>query len=274
MVSKFLLLNSFDRSGSTLISKALEQHPKVENLFNPFNATVFRRKFMDVWPSPESAESEIEGKRLLSLLLKGDFKNPSFKSKVYLEHSSTFELKESLYIMKTTNFQMKTSWFIQEYPVIPYYALIRNPLDILTSLVRNDFHTQWYGGWAYKELVSCVQNNPAFNIPLNLLKLEDEIEQMAAIIGVLNNEMLKCLPQSNIIKYEDIIQDPNKELNLLLEKYNFSKFDFSSSFSNSVNSSGKAFDGKRHSKEIFSSKQIEKYISIFKSAGNQGYVLK
>ena len=73
---------------------------------------------MEVWPTTDSVGSEIKGKKLISLLINGDLKNQCFNSKVYLENSSTFEIKESLYILKTTNFHTKTSWFLNEYPCL------------------------------------------------------------------------------------------------------------------------------------------------------------
>lgn len=273
MSYKFILLNSFDRSGSTLISKALAKHPKIENLFNPLNATIFRREFMNVWNPNIQSESQTQGKNMIDTVLRGDINKHTIKSRVFFPNSSTTSLeKGALHIIKTTNFHTKIKWFKFQYPNIPYWGLLRSPIGILASLVRNNFHNEWYGGWAFDSLLKNIEDFDISSCAKKEIKtLTDPIEQMAAIIGCLNHEMYNNLDKSFIIKYEDVIENPNNILNKFCNIFGLSNFDFEPFFRNTVNASGKPYTGEKEYLKLFSKTQIDRYNNIFNLIGDLGY---
>lgn len=270
--SKFVLLNSFDRSGSTLLCYVLSQHPEMETLFNPFNSSVFRQEFMSYWDQFDSSELQDEGRRLVNNVLQGDF--ATIKSRVFFNNSSTLSLSEdSVHVIKTTNFHLKLDWFRRNFEAIPIFALIRNPLGILCSLVRNAFHTEWYGGWAFNSLGTFIRDSNVYSNQEKsiLLAAKGEVEQMAVVIGVLNAEMLKRIPSEFIIRYENLLSNTNEELYRFATFLGLSQFDFSPFVQETVNSSGKQFEGGAIYRKFFSQDEIERFVGLFNVCGNLGY---
>ena len=262
--NKFILINSFDRSGSSMLQRILSYHPQIEVLFNPFNSTIFRDEILNYW-KPSYINNE--AKLLIDDVFTGNFSSERIKSHWFKNNIVDFD-KEKFYVVKTNNFHFKLDWLKANFPELDFYALFRNPLDILISLHKNNFIEEWYSGWAFKELHYFFEN-PKINIHFNhevINYLKTDISKMFFLILVSHAVILEQTHTSNRITYESILGDVNAILNSIITKKGLIEFDFSPYIDVDYNLIGESFDAPKINKlDYFEDQQNDALISIFES---------
>lgn len=269
----FILINSFDRSGSSFTAKLLAKHPKIECLFQPFNGSIFRREMYKVW---DKDFESLDGKELFDAVLNGNFNDGTIKSHWFFKHSTCTNLsKDKLHLIKTTNLHFKIKWILNNYPNVETWALIRNPLGILASLVRNGQHEAWYGGSTFNEILNVYKQLDFYDEKIyhKMMETSDSVEQMAYIISILNTKMLKDTPEKHVLKYENLLENANTEFSKLLVGENIPGFDFSLFVGEDFNIIGKKFEGFNKHIKSFPKEKLKKYTEIFQYFDGVGYSL-
>ena len=257
-----------------MFAKLTAMHPSVETLFQPLNSSVFRREMFSYW-TPGSIHPE--GRTLMDSVFSGNWDDSVIKSHWFFAHSTNLEFDpDKIYLIKTTNAHLKFGWLKNQYPYLKLVALLRNPLGILSSLIRNKLIEEWYSPLMVEE---CFEKYGVSN-PENEYKIEkirqvarmDHLLNVVGMIGILNSIMIKDVDPGNIIKYEQLIQDPNDVLNNnLLKEYDLIDFDFKAHLSKDYNIIGASPKSRIDYIDLVDGEVFEKTILILKEFDYLGY---
>ena len=134
----FLIINGFDRSGTSAITRLLATHPKVELIMQPFNSGFIRKKMYSILEETDECRPEHV---FFKALKNNEIKNELIDSYWHYEHSTTQHFKDGqLHIIKTTINHFTQKWMNENYPEIDVWGIWRDPKDIVDSIIRNKFY--------------------------------------------------------------------------------------------------------------------------------------
>jgi len=238
--TKFVLLNSFDRTGSSAISRTLAHHTDIELIFQPFNSGSIRHKMYQILNEENASEADYSFfKQLINNYLDESY----IQSDWHEKYSSTRTIQDGkLHLIKTTLNHFTAEWMLQNFPSVSLWGIWRKPMDILCSIVRNDVFEKWYSD-AKKQIIPTVVNTPILRDQFvqYIPQLNRPAKIMAFLIAVRSYYFFYHLPQGQIILYDDFSKRPNGTLNHFLDKQDLQSFDFNDFASTDWNVSGKAF---------------------------------
>jgi len=233
-------LNAFDRSGSSAILNCLRVLPNFQVLMQPFNSSGVRRKMYTIWnedtPDPEDKKCF----RDLS-----SFRMPSeyFVSVWHRDFSSTKEfVPQHHHVLKTTINHFLIPWTMQNFPSIKQYAIWRDPLDILGSVIRNNAFKLWYQD-ALREITATVRKNNFLSEEFAsfIPELTSDQRISAFLIAVRNSFMFHHIDSKNVINYELFRSDPTAGLRDFVADISGTTFDFSQIAKSDLNLWGAAY---------------------------------
>ena len=219
-----IILNSFDRSGSSAVIKILSQNPSIEILFQPFNSGNIRSI---MYEEMNEINAKKEDYLFFENMQKGSINTDYIKSEWFYKHSSTLVYKPNqLHVIKTTLNHLTIKWMKNHFPSINMWGIWRNPYDIGTSILRNDFFSSWYKKDVEK-LIKTVNSSDEFNFFKDIINLlNDDIDYLFFMISFRSWYYFKFLKKENLINFHNFIEDLNLELNMFTNNYGLNKFDF------------------------------------------------
>lgn len=225
--SSFVILNGFDRSGSSAISKTLAIHPQVELIMQPFNSG-FIREYM--YMPIEISKNVGIAHRFFDALKENYLDNSLIKSHWHTKFSSTQKYKPGkLHLIKTTINHFAQRWMLQNYDDIDVWGIWRNPIDIFESIKRNNFDTDWYSD-ALLELAPTIVAEPVLKEFKGFLDGDlTPNQELALLISARSYYFFYFLKPEHIISYELFREDPNAALKRFVKKtaigeYSFEKY--------------------------------------------------
>ena len=235
-----MILNGFDRSGSSAICRTLSQHPEIELIFQPFNSGSIRRKMYQIL-SEDIATSRDHG--FFTALTQGRLDSDYIESEWHRKYSTTQEiLSGRLHVVKTTLNHLTVEWMHQHYPTLEMWGIWRDPMAILSSIERNRFGEKWYSG-AVEEISPTVRSHTELNRVFGDLiePIDTECQATAFLIATRSYYFFSHLDTDNCVRYEGFAQQPNIELGRICSHYDLAPFDFSRFSDIDWNILGKSF---------------------------------
>lgn len=245
------ILNGFDRSGTSAVSRVLATHPEMELIMQPFNSGSIRKKLYEIIDDSNATREDYE---FFSGLEKGVLIDSYIRSHWHHEYSTTKAFSPGkVHVIKTTQNHFAVKWAHKHFPQLPHWGVWREPMDILASLVRNSFHLKWYRD-AFPALVNTVLNDSVLrdNFYGLIGKIDNPVREMAFIISVKTWFYFKHISPRNIIYYESFVENANKELGKILESFSLSKYDFSLEANRDLNIIGKSYARGESHKDVIS----------------------
>ena len=223
---KLLILNGFDRSGTSYIGGLLAQHPEVNYFFQPFSSTEVHKTQFEVWGKGYSAP---DSERFLRAIQNGVVDSEFITSDWFDRYSSySFDVNRKVCLIKDTKLHAKIGWLKGAFPDTTVYGIWRDPRAILYSLLRNEFHIKWYGEPALKKTAEMIRAEPGLECFMEYIERPLSPEaQMALIIAARTRLMLLGLNHDEWLSYEHITVNPDSGLNNLCERLGMSEYDFS-----------------------------------------------
>ena len=249
-----------------MIGGLLSRHPRIAYLFQPFSSTEVHRTQFEIWRSEHRAPGT---EQFFSGLLQGKLDRSYIASDWFEKHSTSLQVEpDKLNLIKETKLHFKIEWIKARFPQIAILGIRRDPRAIVCSLMRNDFYAKWYGAKAFAAAARTVSSEPALAslVPLFDGSLSDT-EKMALIVAARTRYMVDRLPASDWIAYEDVLEDPNRALGGILERFGLAAFDFSNGLRDDFNVIGKPFESPDLWQGYFSADQIRRLDAIFHVAG-------
>ncbi|MEX0719975.1 MAG: hypothetical protein WD059_04850 [Balneolaceae bacterium] len=259
-MGKFTIVNGFDRSGSSAITRLLSTHPKVELIMQPFNSGFIREKMYSILKeTDEKSPEHVFFKSLKNNKLNNDL----IKSHWHYKHSTTQSFREGqLHIIKTTINHFAQKWMNENYPDIDVWGIWRKPEDIVDSIIRNEFYGEWYED-ALTQIIPTVNNSKLlYKYYLRFISDLDSITKKTAfLVAVRSHFFFYYLKPQYVIEYEKFTEDPNY-LNSFFNHYELSSIDITERSSNDLNIIGKYKDKKE---EVNYSEEEENFMDeVFK----------
>lgn len=240
---ELVVINGFDRSGSSYIGGLLSQHPEVNYFFQPFSSTAIHKTQYEVWghgfsaPGPESFLRGIQDGRVDRDVLASD----------WFDRCSDYDLDAGrrVALVKETKLHTKIGWLKQEFPQAAVYGIWRDPRAILFSLMRNGFHLKWYGHDAFRRASRLIREQDRLECLAGFLHKPMSAEaQMALVLAARTRMMALDLDHDEWLVYERISEDPNAGLRQLCERLGLEEFDFRPLNEKDYNVTGRPFRGR------------------------------
>lgn len=263
--AQFVILNGFDRSGTSMIAKVLAHHPDIECLFQPFSSTIAHKTQWEYW-APDEDWSEVQA--FLDGLQNGQIDRSFIASDWFKNHSTTFDIRSGkTYVIKDTKLHFKVDWLKKNYPSFFIYAIWRTPHGILASLLRNGFYGDWYGEEDYQSLLAYVSTDDALpdDLVAHVERANSDLEKMAVMVAVRTAVMRRSIPKSHTLVYENVLENAEAEFRKLTDPLGLSGYSFSQHLNRDYNIAGKQH--RRHDlwKKYFSREEKQIVDSIFAS---------
>lgn len=217
-----IILNGFDRSGSSAISRTLAQHPDIELFMQPFNSGPVRKKMYQIWDDSIATEADIQFfKGLEQGLMHRDY----IQSHWFEKYSSVKEFVPGhIHIVKTTLNHFLVDWCQSRFPEIHQWAIWRDPWDILASLVRNDFIGEWYEDAVVQVIKVVTEQDSLSPFRQFLNSLKHPHVQAAFLIGVRSFELFSHVLVDRVIFYDEFKNEPSPSLMRFLKTYDLAVF--------------------------------------------------
>lgn len=242
-----LLLNGFDRCGSSVIATALATHPQTEVLYHPFNSGSIRHKMYQIMTDDIASAEDVRFFMGLEneQLWKDYIISPWFK-----EYSTTLDfIPGKLHVLKTTLNHLTIRWIHERFPRIETWGIWRDPFDILASLVRNAFYAQWYTD-ALPQVITTLKISgefpPLFNDCLRDIG-DSEVKALALLIATRSYFFFRYLERDKLINYEHFKTDPNSELNKISNYFEIERYSIDARMDEDHNIVGLDYEmGKSH----------------------------
>lgn len=266
LTPRVVLLVAFDRSGSSMVSKVLARHPGVNVLFQPFNGTAVHRSQWEIW-SPDHAEPATEA--FLSGLLQGEVEADYIASDWFGRHSSSLHVEPgAVNLVKDTKLHFQIPWLKQRFPSLEVLGLSRDPRAILASLVRNDFHRTWYGGDHFAALCRTLCTRPELaELHRFVPECSTDLRRMALMLAVRNGWMLRQLEPAAVIRYEDLLRDPDAGFGAVVERWGLAPVPFAAHLREDHNIAGAPFERADLWHEVLRAQELPFLEALFRSAG-------
>ncbi len=259
---KILLLNGFDRCGSSLIGGLLAQHPDAAYFFQPFNRTEVHDSQHRIWAEDEEHPAT---EKFLSEFLEGEVDDGFLGADLFRKHSSAHAPRpEGLNVIKETKVHFKAAWIQRRFPAMEVRGIWRDPRGILCSLLRNDFATSWYGKPAFDAIAATVRSTPELDAYLPMLdeRLEP-YEEVALVIAARTHYFAQSIPRNDWTCYEELLLDCNGVLGDLIQPFGLAPFDFEPHLCRDHNVSGSPSLGQDLWRTYFSAQQLKRLDRIF-----------
>lgn len=250
-----------------MVAQVLATHPRVESLIQPFSGTVVHETQWEQW-APGESHPEVE--EFVEKLREGVVETGFLASDWFEEHSSSTEMVPGhLHVVKSTKLHFKAKWFQDRFPDIPFWAVYRDPRAVICSLLRNDFYRDWYGEPAYRQIARRVRDDE--RVPRSLreatLTAESDLERASAIVAVRTEVMFRSVPLSRTLSYEEVVEHPNRTLNVLLDRFNLEPLDFAPALKRDHNLVGKAYEGPHHWRDQLVPEEADRVLDFFTEIG-------
>lgn len=248
MTNNFIL-NGFDRCGSTAISRSLATHPDIELIMQPFNNGNIRKKIYQVL---DDDNTTAEDHAFFEALEKNKLLSNYIKSEWHFKYSTVQQFQPGkLHLIKTTQNHFTISWIKHHFPLIELWGIWREPMDILASLVRNNFHIKWYSG-AIKELSNTVDNHQILNEIFGkyINQANNPVREMAFIIATRTWFYFSQLEPEKIIFYQDFIENPNKSFLPVTSYFGLKPHHFVSPQKTNLNITGKPYQSGKNFRSV------------------------
>ncbi len=232
-MSSFVIINGFDRSGTSAISRTLSSHPETELIMQPFNSGFIRERMYQVF---EEEDELHEAFRFFRALENNRLDNEIIKSHWHFTHSTTQEfVPGKLHLIKTTINHLAQRWTKSHFPAVHVWGIWREPIDIVSSIIRNGFFGEWYAD-GIKEILPTLQKEKFLGeIYLSFSEtLETDVQKTAFLLAVRTHFFLQYLDADKLLSYERFRQDSNY-LNGFTQHYGLNKFDFEKSANEDLN---------------------------------------
>jgi hypothetical protein len=238
------LICGFDRAGTSVVSRALARHPQVELFMQPFNSGPVRRKMNEIWTNETATSEDIKFFRGLET---GNLVQEYIRSD-WFERSTTRDfIPGKIHVVKTTLNHFVTGWSQRSFPGIDHWAVWRDPMDILASLVRNGFIDAWYSG-AIDEIQPAIVSDREltcrFGRTVETVKGNLQAEA-ALIIAVRTFALFREIPASRVISFDRFVRAPIDECARFFSAYDLCSIAIDPS--DDANIAGKRYEpGKSH----------------------------
>ncbi|MBK8486671.1 MAG: sulfotransferase [Bacteroidetes bacterium] len=242
MASNFIILNGFDRSGTSAISKVLAYHPQIELIMQPFNSGFVREVMNFEYKERDNSKDSF---LFFDSLRNNMLRNDLIKSHWYFEYSTTTVYKENqLHLIKTTINHLFQKWMKLNFPDIEVWGIWRDPKKIVNSIFRNDFYNKWYQN-AVDEIAFTVANceilKDHFTPFIN--SLNSDVRKMSFLIAVRTYYFLYYLDSDKLLNYETFVSSYNY-LNKFTNAYSLTDFNFNECADIDYNIVGKSYENK------------------------------
>lgn len=222
--SSFIILNGFDRSGTSAISRTLASHPSIELIMQPFNSGFLREKMYQVF---SEQDEDSEAHRFFRALEHNRLENDIIKSHWHFKYSTTQQfIPGKLHLIKTTINHFAQRWMKDNFPSIDVWGIWREPVDIVSSIIRNGFYGEWYSD-GINEIVPTLKEELFLgDLYLSFAGgLETNVQKTAFLLAVRTHFFLEYLDADKLLVYEDFRNDPY-HLTKLTNFYRQESFDF------------------------------------------------
>lgn len=248
---KLLILNGFDRSGTSLIGGLLGRHPDVTYLFQPFSGTEVHRSQYRVW-SPDHAAPRTEA--FLRGLLAGHVDEGYIASDWFHRCSTaTAPSARGLNVIKDTKLHFKVRWLRERLPEIAFLGIWRDPRGVVGSLVRNGYDGTWYDERALRATQRVVLREPLLEPLRPLLRRRlTNPQKTALIVAARTLYMARHLGPDEWIRYEDVLADADATLGGVTAAFGLAPHRFHDHVGEDFNVSGKPFERADLWRELFS----------------------
>ncbi|MDX1696672.1 MAG: sulfotransferase [Thiohalobacterales bacterium] len=219
------ILNGFDRSGTSAIARVLSTHPEIELIMQPFNSGSIREKLYRVLDDTNTSAEDYD---FFSKLEQGVLERSYIRSHWHEKYSTVSEfVPDRLHLIKTTQNHLTITWIKRHFPRIELWGIWREPMDILASLVRNDFHISWYAGAAtglIETVRACEPLRAEFGMFID--DLANPVREMAFNIATRSWYYFSHLDPGKTLSYELFRRDPQAAFAPLLAYFGLSGCEF------------------------------------------------
>ena len=209
-----------------MVGGLLSKHPEINYYFQPFSSTEVHRTQYETWGA---GENHPETESFIRSLREGHIEH-NFIASDWFDRFSEYkpDCAGCIGIIKETKLHTKIGWLKSTFPGIEIYGIWRDPRAVLCSLVRNDFHREWYGEAAFQATCTLVREEECLEmfIPFLGARLSEEA-RMALIFSARTQLMMSELRAENWLVYEDVLADPDQALNRFCKTHGLNEFRFS-----------------------------------------------
>jgi hypothetical protein len=241
---RIMIINGFDRSGTSYVGGVLEHHPDVKYFFQPDNGSPLHRRQWEYW---EEGIYDERSYAFMKELGNGRINQDYIVSDWFKKYGcGEYNLDpQKLNLIKSTKLHLKVRW-LRQFKHTEVMAIIRDPRATVASLVRNDFHTRWYGPKDYEAACRLVAERPLRDAAELGIAPPGTAPSPTRLISflVLVRTAYMCHDlgwrKERIIFYEHAVKDPDGYLTGML---GLSKFAVSRFAENDFNIIGDTFRG-------------------------------
>ena len=223
---QLLILNGFDRSGTSFIGGLLSRHPQINYFFQPFSSTEIHKTQYQIWEAGHRAPA-VES--FIRSMQNGCIEQ-GFVASDWFDRFSNFDLdgQRALGLIKETKLHTKIDWLRSAFPDVAVYGIWREPRAVLCSLLRNGFHRKWYGDSAFEATCTLIRGDQRLHrfIPFLYEQLAEEA-RMALTFAVRTQLMVTGLSPECWLRYEEVLADPDEVLNGFCKQFGLDGFRFS-----------------------------------------------
>lgn len=207
-MSNFKIINGFDRSGSSAISRTLATHPEIELIMQPFNSGFIRKKLYQIF---DETDKNSEAFKFFEGLQNNKIREEFIHSQWYYKYSTTNQyIPNKIHLIKTTINHFAQKWMKENFPDIDVWGIWRQPQDIVSSIIRNGFYGKWYSE-GIKEMIPTIKKEPELkkDYQVFLDNLDNEIKNTAYLVAVRSHFFFRHLDKDKLIVYENFRENPN-----------------------------------------------------------------
>lgn len=260
-MSSFVILNGFDRSGSSAISRTLASHPDIELIMQPFNSGFMRKRMYEVLD--EKAQDNIAFS-FFKALQNNELKEEFIQSHWHYEFSTTRRfVPGKIHLIKTTINHFAQKWMNEYFPDINVWGIWREPKDIVASIIHNGFYTKWYEH-SVSEIIPTIINELELKSLFNRFidELDTDVKNTSFLLAVRTYFFLKHLDRDKLIIYEKF-KNNAEYLDRFTKYYGLDESNFYGIAQNDLNITGKLKSKKRQF--IVNSSEVDFMDRIFES---------
>lgn len=223
-MSAFIIMNGFDRSGTSAISRTLASHPSIELIMQPFNSGFIREKMYQVF---KEWDEESNAFRFFRALEDNRLENDIIKSQWHYKYSTTKKfIPGKVHLIKTTINHLAQRWMINNFPSVDVWGIWREPKDIVSSILRNGFYGEWYSEGVSKIIPTLKGESFLGDFYLNFVdELKTDAQSTAFLVAIRTHFFLEYLNKDKLLIYECFKRNPNY-LNEFIAHYDYQFFDF------------------------------------------------
>lgn len=244
-----LILNGFDRCGSTAIARTLARHPEIEVIMQPFNSGSIRSKLYHLMNDELATPADI---RFFKMLEAGQLDTSYIQSDWHRKHSTVGAFEPGkLHVLKTTLNHFSAAWVNERFPGIEQWGIWRDPMEMLASLIRNGFHEKWYND-SMPQLAQTVRQSellrPVFAEFLD--SLDNHVRLTGFVLAVRTFFYFSHISGMNVLQYERFVDNPNHCFAYLMEHFELAPFDFGCHSDCDLNVVGKVYEAGADHRDI------------------------